>query len=273
MSGLREMRKHLKSIRSIGQLAGAMRAVSTAKYSRLNNALANYEPYAKTCSEMLEHFGADGMFPHRETINRRCIVVLGSNRGLCGSYNSELLNHFTAIFEGQEQPIIIPCGRIAIQRCKDKGIPIYREFIFEDVPSFAQARELSQCLCKLYREGVADEIIVVFQDFKNILTQTPKEVTFLPCGGAGGEQEDYRTLYLPDREQVEVGLIPLCLDAWMYSLLLNAATGAQAATIMAMRSAFDNAQTSAAELEIKINRLRQTIVTSDELVSAGDRSD
>ncbi len=275
MAGLREMKKHLKSIRSIGQLAGAMRTVATAKYSRLNRLSADYAPYAEACGAVLEQFGSGSIAPQGDNVSRRrCIAVLASNRGLCGSYNSELLSRFFELLRDEADPIIIPCGKMAVQRCRDKGISVRKEFIFSDTPTYSDAQELSQYLRELYSSGEAGEIIIVYQKFKNILIQTPTAETFLPAGSTSDVDEDEdQNLYHPDKASAVAGVIPICLDARIYSLLLNCAAGAQAATVIAMRSAYDNSVTSASELETKLNRLRQSQVTSDVMEIAYEREE
>ena len=273
MAGVRELKKHLKSIKSIGQLAGAMKTVSTAKYSRINALNTDYAEYARECGRILERFGTEASFPERpeETAGRICLVVMCGNRGLCGSYNSDTMARFAQILGQETGALVVTCGRMAALYCHDKRIPTEREFMFEDIPSFADAQQLSQYLCGLYRSGEADKIIIVRQKFKNMLTQIPTDEVFLPGGSAA--EEDGGILYLPDRETIVRRVIFECLDAKIYSLLLECAAGAQAATLMAMRSAFDNSKTTASELETKINRIRQGEVTADVIEISYDRSE
>ncbi len=273
MAGLRELKKHLKSIKSIGQLAGAMKTVATAKYSRINALNADYAAYARECERLLERFGTGSSFPERPegASGRTYIVVMCGNRGLCGSYNSDTTARLKQVLEREGNAAIVTCGRSAAFYCHDKRIPVEREFVFNDIPSFADAQSLSQYLCGLYRCGEADRIVIVRQKFKNMLTQVPVDEVFLPgavCAADGGE-----TLYVPDMETVVRRVVFECLDARMYSLLLECAAGAQAATLMAMRSAFDNSKTTADELETRINRIRQGEVTADVIEISYDRAE
>ncbi|MBQ2755148.1 MAG: F0F1 ATP synthase subunit gamma [Oscillospiraceae bacterium] len=268
MAGLRELRKHLKSIRSIGQLAGAMKTVATAKYSRINAAYSAYSEYAGECRRILERFGADLAFsgrPTLETPRPPCFVVLGGNRGLCGSYNIELMSLFAKTLAQHPDALIVACGKIAVQYCREKNISVCREFIFNDVPDYSEAKELSEYLRSLYAEGKTDSIQILYQKFVNMLTQTPVCEPLLPCGAsaAAEEDEDFRTVYIPDRETVLKKTILNCIDSAVYDSLLECAAGSQAATIMAMRSAYDNSQESSDKLETKINRIRQGEVTAD----------
>ena len=270
MAGLRELRKHLKSIKSIGQLAGAMKTVATAKYSRINAAHSAYTEYAGECRRILERFGADLAFaerPSAEAPRPPCFVVLGGNRGLCGSYNIELMSLFANTIEQHPDAIVVACGKIAVQYCREKGISVCREFVFDDVPNYSGAKELSEFLRTLYAEGKTDSIQILYQKFVNMLTQIPTCEPLLPCGAGSTdcEEEDFRTVYIPDRETVLKKTVLDCIDSAVYAELLECAAGNQAATIMAMRSAYDNSQESSAALETKINRIRQGEVTADVL--------
>ncbi len=273
MAGLRELKKHLKSIKSIGQLAGAMKTVATAKYSRINAVSADFAAYAHECGRILDRFGTVSAFPERResAAGRSCVAVMCGNRGLCGGYNSETLSLFSEVLAREKDALVVTCGKSAAFYCHDRRVTVEREFVFDDVPSLAEAQQLSQYLCGLYRSGAADRIIIVRQRFKNMLTQIPVEEVFLPGGDGAGEEPDM--LYIPDRETIACRVIPGCLEARLYSLLLECAAGAQAATLMAMRSAFDNSQTTAAELETRINRIRQSEVTADVIEISYDRTE
>ncbi len=277
MAGIRELKKHLKSIRSIGQLAGAMRTVATAKYSRVNAVRSDFSEYASACREVLARFGAEAAFPGRGEAapdgERLCIVVMCGDRGLCGSYNSEVLARFSALLTANGgRTSVIACGRVASQYCRDRKIPVENEYLFGDIPSYGDAQQLCARLRDLYRTGAADRIVIVRQQFKNMLVQTPVDEVFLP-GAKQRSDDDFRTLYIPDRGSIVTKVICECLDAEIYSCLLECAAGAQAATIMAMRSAYDNSKSSSEELEAKINRIRQSEVTSDVIEISYDRGE
>ena len=109
---------------------------------------------------------------------------------------------------------------------------------------------------------------MVYQSFHNMLTQTPAERQILPEPRATETKDDGSLLYLPDRETIGAQLAVSCMDTAMYNLALENAAGAQAATLVAMRSACDNAEASAAKLEITINRRRQADVTASVIETA-----
>lgn len=262
MAGLRELKNHLKSIKTTGQLAGAMRTVSVAKYSKVNARLAEYKEYANNCSDMLSRFGISCGRKAYDGKKQDVLVVFSSNRGLCGSYNTENLTHFADIYNGyDEKPLVVTVGKKAQEYCREKKIDITKCFVFSDVPSYGETEEAAEWLRELYMSGKTDCIRVVYQSFINMLKQLPTDkniVDFTPK--RIGDEEGI--LFVPDAESVRENLFPLCFRSVFYSLVLECAAGAQAATVIAMRSAYDNAKKSESELETAINRRRQAEVTS-----------
>ena len=268
MAGLQELRKRLRSIRSTGQLAGAMRTAATAKYARLNRVRGTFSPYAQACETMLHHLGGAGIPRETEEIRHRdAVVLMSSNRGLCGGFNAELFRFFSQREETGEEPLLFVCGRKAAAWLREQGRKA-EEFPVSDIPDFQEVKALSDRLRELYVSGEAERILVVYQSFHNMLTQTPAERQILPEPRAAETKDDGSLLYLPDRETIGAQLAVSCMDTAMYNLALENAAGAQAATLVAMRSACDNAEASAAKLEITINRRRQADVTASVIETA-----
>ena len=267
MASLQELRKRLRSIQSTGQLASAMRTAATAKYARLGRIRNEFEPYAAACRDMLGLLGSAGVPRKAEEIAPRdCLVVLGGNRGLCGGFNAELLRFLDEQIKTTPSPILLAGGRKAAAHLRERGAA-FEEFTVSDVPTFAEVKCLTDRLRELYAAGEVERVVVVYQSFRNMLTQIPAAAQILPgTGDAAGE--DSTLLYLPDRETIGAQLAVSCLEARMFDLALENAAGAQAATLMAMRSACDNAEAAAANLEITINRRRQAEVTSSVIETA-----
>ena len=268
MAGLQELRKRLRSIRSTGQLAGAMRTAATAKYARLNRVRGTFSPYAQACETMLHHLGGAGIPRETEEIRHRdAVVLMSSNRGLCGGFNAELFRFFSQREESGEEPLLFVWGRKAAAWLREQGREA-EEFPVSDIPDYQEVKALSNRLRGLYVSGEVERILVVYQSFHNMLTQTPAERQILPEPRAAETKDDASLLYLPDRETIGAQLAVSCMDTALYNLALENAAGAQAATLVAMRSACDNAEASAAKLEITINRRRQADVTASVIETA-----
>lgn len=269
MASLQELRKRLRSIQSTGQLAGAMRTAATAKYARVGRLRGDFSPYAQACRDMLRLLGGAGVAREAETVSPRdCLVVFGGNRGMCGGFNAELLRFLDAqLEEARHAPILLVCGRKAAAHLRERGVD-FEEFPVSDVPGWEELRPLAERLRTLYVTGQAERVLVVYQSFQNMLSQTPAARQLLPESDTADDGADTTLLYLPDRETIGAQLAVSCLDAGLFDLALENAAGAQAATLMAMRSACDNAEAAAANLEITINRRRQADVTSSVIETA-----
>ena len=267
MASLQELRKRLRSIQSTGQLAGAMRTAATAKYAKVGRLRDEFTPYARACGDMLRLLGSAGIERETKTAEPRdCLVILGGNRGLCGGFNAELLRFLEDELRKREAPILLVGGRKAAQYLRERGAA-FEDFPLSDVPAYDEIIPLAERLRSLYVSGEAERVLVIYQSFRNMLTQIPAAAQLLPEAESDGEEAD-APLFLPDRETIGAQLAVSCVDARLYDLALENSAGAQAATIMAMRSACDNAEESAAELEITINRRRQAEVTSSVIETA-----
>lgn len=272
MASLQELRKRLRSIRSTGQLAGAMRTAASAKLARISKVRGEFSAYASASRNMLQVMGGAGVRPASEKVStRECIVILGGNRGLCGGFNAELMRFLDERLAERKDPFLLVAGRRAASYLKERGA-LYEEFAISDVPDYQEVKPLAERARDLYVSGEAARVFVIWQRYQNMLTQTPTERRLLPEGNDGEQSgeplPDEDLLWLPDKETIGQQLAENCFDAQIYDLVLENAVGAQAATLMAMRSACDNAETAASELEVLINRCRQADVTSGVIETA-----
>lgn len=276
MAGLNELKKHLRSVQVVGQLAGAMKTISSVKYSRINALYSEYSAYADDCGDLLREFGDSAFAVAEPNPNAPdCYVIIGSNRGLCGGYNAELHTYAEEVLRAAGKPYrLIVCGKNACTHFRDKKEEIFREFVFSDVPSYEECLELCNLLQDDYLSGNIASVRIIRQKFKNMLNQTPEVLPLLPLeksGGGSRQSDDF--LFVPDRETVVSSIAEKCLDSVIYAKVLEAAAGAQAATLMAMRSAYDNAEESGAKLETELNRRRQSEVTAGVLETSSENAE
>lgn len=270
MASLRDLKKRLKGVQTTGQLAGAMKTVSTAKYARVSAVTTAYTPYAEACRAMFDTVGGNTGALEKDSGAKPLYLLISGNRGLCGGYNSELESYFYShIVSSEGEKLFAACGKTAIDYCREKGIALEAEFRISDVPSFTESKAVSDGMKDLFKRRDVSSVSFVCQNYINMLKQVPSVIHFLPAENGEGIG-DGGFIYIPDAATVRDALAESCLDVDMYSLLLRCATGAQAATMMAMRSAFDNANESAATLETAINRRRQAEVTARVIETASD---
>ena len=258
MPSLRSLKARINSINSTYKVTSAMKTVSMSKFNLASSRYTKYEAYYNACGEILDSLGGTGRFlPKSESTGRKCYVLITSNRGLCGSYNTELFKYFKDSVISKDDKIIV-CGKWAASRLGDSA----ESFTVSDVPSYQEAEALFKKLAELYENGGVDEVCFVYQDYVNMLTHTPKVERLFPTDH-GQSKSGGDMIYLPGRSEVAESALLLCLKSKVYGIMLKAATGAQAATLVAMRTASDNSEAMLRELEQTLNRMRQAMVTTE----------
>lgn len=263
MSNLQALRKRLKSIKTTGEISMAMKTVATANFARVSAQLKGADAYSSMCNDMLSLIGGAGISRNCDAVEKRnCYVVLSHNRGFCGAFNDALLGLFEEEYSSEElPPLVLAAGKKACEYMTQNNIE-YEELAWKNIPCVEDAAELVSRIEEIFITGQADKVYIIYQRFVNMLIQKPEKRQLLPTGQTASVPEDSEILMLPDRETViETLARPLMTDS-VYKLMLGHAAGAQAATAVAMRSACDNAEESAAKLELAINRIRQTQVTN-----------
>lgn len=254
----RDLKNKLKSVNITQKLSDAVKSISAAKYYRINSAYNDFLPYAQALNDLSRTI--TDPYAGRTSSGKKCFVVISSNRGLCGGYNTNLFNFFKTLIEGKNNPLVIACGRRGIDVLSSNNIKIKKSFVFSDIPSYSESKAFGEYLINLYASGEAGEIIMVYQKFKNILVQTPEFKTLLPLNFETGEEDEY-TFY-PGKEEVEKALFEKVIKNQVHFFLMEWARGVNAATMTAMRTSSDNAKKLKADLELTLNRKRQSSVTS-----------
>ncbi len=285
MPTLRELKNRLQGVKTTGKLAGAMRTVSTAKYSRAAALKRQSAPYSEA-AELLygcaaaEYAGCgksaqsgrskkkrEDEFDNGAPLPRPAVVIVSGNRGLSGGCDHELFTFFAGVLtEYAQAPLIITCGKKAAEFAKEKRLEVLRDHPLEDVPGFDSVQELAGLLNSLYEEGTVSSVDVCFMHAHNMLKREPVIRRFLPKGGEPlRASAEASVIFVPDAATVTERLAPELRAAELYSWLLDSACAVQSATLVAMRSAYDNASAQAELLETAINRRRQQEVTSSVL--------
>jgi len=280
MAGQRELKKRLNSVKTAGQLAGAMRTVSAAKFSRVDSLKKNYAAYSEACLNMARLFGSEltSSIVCGDREAPPCYVVIAGNRGLCGAYNIELCDFAERTLKALDGRFrLVTIGRMAEAAMREAELTVSDTFTLPDVPSHDDAMKLLSYLRNGYTDGKHSSVHIIYQKFYNMLTQRPDCTQVLPLTGDGSAEgkaadDDSSPLFIPDRATVLKNAAQALLDSRVYSILLEAASGSQAATLMAMRTAYDNAEESTAELESELSRRRQSAVTAGVLETAADNS-
>lgn len=272
MPAIQSLKKQLRGIRSTQKLTKAMRTVSTVKFSKLNGLYSGYAAYGRQCRAMLDTFGeafSDTLHiadPEAPAV----VLVMASNKGLCGSFNAEILNFALEKLPGLGPVLLVPCGRKAVNFFRNKKMIAEKEVVFGDVPAFEESSALLNTIIDWRRSGKAARVYAIYPRYVNMMTQEPElSELLLAADGKPGNL----ALLVPDRDTVVERIAEDVFRAMFYELVLQSALGAQAATLMTMRSAYDTATEYCEELEGQINRLRQSTVTADVIETSVERED
>ena len=260
---IRSLKRRVKSIRSTQQMTKAMKTVAISKYNRALVLLGQFTPYYKACAALLSDAGGFREDNDSKRGTKACYVALTANRGLCGAYNIDIIRKLKETLSGEEDYCVVMCGRWGQGLCESNRIKnVIRKFDVPDIPDYETAAKLSEYLQKLYVDEDLREVCFVAQDFKNVMSQVPQVNRFLPVSTDGNEEgTDY--IFEPDESELIVQLTRRCLDAAVYKYLISAAAGAHGAMLIAMRAAADNSGKMLDELELELNRMRQTAVTTE----------
>lgn len=260
MATVQSLKKKLQTIRSTMKVTRAMKTASTVKYSKLNGIYAEYEKYAGEYLRLYETYRSEfnSVIVRSNPDAPCCYVVITSNKGMCGSFNTELLSYFS---DAEEKGVIISCGKKGRDYFERKGIKTENTFVFDDIPSYGQVEELFGYICNLMVEGKISAVKTVYPEYINMMKQSPvcKDLFTYEEGKAQGEAP----LFVPDRETVIKDTAEKIFLCVLYKRVLETALGAQAATLTTMRSAYNTACEYSTKLETEMNRKRQSQVTAD----------
>ena len=288
MPSTRDLRRRIKSIKNTSQITKAMQMVAASKMRKAQQSALAGRPYASLMNHVLAEVTANaGDFSHpllevRE-VRKRGIIVVSTDKGLCGALNSNLLRE-AGRFD-KETTIYITAGRKASQFVARTKRQLAAEFTYKDAPLFGEARAISKFARDLFEKGEVDQVDILFTNFISTLNQKPEVRPFLPVGeikdvragfGAGGgevEKEAAGTgefLFEPGASGVLGALLPHYLNFKVYQILLEAKASEHSARMVAMKNATDNAKQLIKDLTLEYNKLRQANITKEllEITSA-----
>ncbi len=271
MATLPELKKKLKSIKSTEKLTKAMKSVSAAKYSALVSLFSEYSHYSEECNALYRKYESEinACFPEEDKNAPPAVFVFSSNKGMCGGFNTEIFNFLTEKMRKlPENTLFFPCGKKAVSFFTDKGISFRKSFIFSDVPTSSEGENFLRELLSMREKGEISSVYAVFPKYKNVMRQTPVMTELFTAENKGNEDDGSAPLFVPDKKTVMESIAGRVIFTTVYSVILETALGAQASTLTTMRSAYDTATAYSSQLEIQINRKRQSEVTADVIETA-----
>ncbi len=286
MSGqLKEVRIRIKSVQTTQQITKAMKMVSAAKLRRAQDAITQMRPYAEKLQEMLSSIisssegdlGGD-LSKEREEKNILFIVVT-SDRGLCGAFNTNIIKAAKAQIEkkytAQEAAgniTVFPLGKKGMEAFQRAGFKIEDEFwnIFSDL-SFDNVKKAAEYIRQAFMDKKYDKVELVYAEFKNAATQEFKCETHLPIAKIENKGEAVKSdfIFEPSKEVLITELMPKILNTQIYKAVLDVNASEHGARMTAMDKATENAEELLKDLKLTYNRARQAAITTEltEIVS------
>ena len=286
MSGaLKEVRNRIKSVQSTQQITKAMKMVSAAKLRKAQDAIIQMRPYAKKLQEMLSNIvsNADGDISMNlatvRPVEKVLVIVVTSDRGLCGGYNSNLIKlakqtirekYSAQSAKGNAE--LLPIGKKGYEHFSKNNFKVVDHYwnIFSDI-SFENVQRAAKFAIDAFATGQVDAVELVYSEFKNAATQRFVSEQFLPIPKTekikGQKQQDF--IFEPDKDVLIEELMPKILNTQLYKAVLDANASEHGARMTAMDKATENANELLKALKISYNRARQAAITTEltEIVS------
>ena len=286
MSGaLKEVRNRIKSVQSTQQITKAMKMVSAAKLRRAQDAITQMRPYAKKLQEMLSNIVSSSEgdvsmdLAVERPIEKALVIVVTSDRGLCGGYNSNLIKlakltiqqkYAAQNAKGNVQ--VLPIGKKGYEHFTKNGFKVVDKYwdIFADL-SFDRVQAAAKYAMDAFAAKEFDSVVVVYSEFKNAASQIYIAEPFLPVQKPAetGSKKKADFIFEPNQAVLIEELMPKILNTQLYKAVLDANASEHGARMTAMDKASDNANELLKSLKISYNRARQAAITTEltEIVS------
>ena len=281
MANLRDIRRRIKSVKNTSQITKAMEKVAQAKMAKAQQAALAGRSYAdlmnRVLAEVVTHAGDfDHPFMESRGGDKRALILVTTDKGLCGALNTNLLRKVSDEFV-TDNTRVLSAGRKGAQHATRAGWDLAAEFSYGDPPTIGEARALAKMAVELFEDGEVDHVDIAFTNFINTITQKPEVQTLLPITeikgvSAGVEGEETSTdlpggttefLFEPSAEGVLGELLPHYLNFQVHQILLENRASEHSARMVAMKNATDNANELIKDLTLEYNKLRQAAITNE----------
>ena len=277
MANLKDIRDRIKSIKSIQQVTGAMKMVAAAKMRKAQERMEQARPYSNRLSELIKELLPDvdrDLLPLLDTRekSRYTYVVITSDRGLAGSFNTNVLKTAQKEIDdlGKENVDLICIGKKARDHFKSREYNIISEYLdFWNELNFDHAIQYGKEIVDRFVSGEADHVQVVYNEFVSVATQAVISEQLLPLEYDQEEQKAEDKIFEPSKDEIVLNLIPRHLNVQVWKYLLESYASEQAARMLAMENATTNAQDMIRDLTLEFNKARQTAITMEILDIVG----
>ncbi len=297
MISLKEIRTRIKSVNSTRHITSAMKMVSAARLRKAQDAILKLRPYADKLQEILKNISSSlqqdeaNIYGRQSRLQRVLLIMITSNRGLCGSFNSSVIRktlmvmHEDYIWQLKRGDLDVICiGKSGYEYLKKRDYPVagHKNELLEDL-RFDKVIEFSRELMDQFVQKKYDRIDLIYNKFQNAAVQILTREQFLPIEIVEEEEEEVKDIhriyvdyiYEPSREKIMTELVPRSLEIQVYKALMDSRAAEHGARMTAMHKASDNATELLGELRLQYNKARQADITNEilEIMSGANALD
>ena len=279
---MRDIKRRKESVQSTQQITKAMKLVATVKLQKARGKAESNKPYFNMlydtiCSILSMTKNVDHRYLRDNDCDKKAVIVITSNRGLAGGYNSNIVKLITNGDFKKDETYVYAVGKKGIEGLTRKGFSIHKddsEVINE--PLFSDATQMTKELLTQYTQGEIGEIYIAYTNFKNTVTQEPVLRKLLPLSAEDFEEKEIDDKLLmnfePTPEDVLDKVIPKYMSNIIFGAFLESVASENGARMQAMDSATSNAEDMIASLSLKYNRARQSAITQEltEIIAGAD---
>lgn len=289
MANAREVKLRIRSVKNIAQVTRALQAVSASRVRKAMERMYATRPYANKAWQVLTHIagqpGRELMHPlltAREKVASIIVLLLSSDRGLAGPYNTNILRYTLDSFEDAQVPVrYISVGRKGTELLYRRGKNIMADFSdLPAEPTFTDVSAIGRLAVDEFLAGDADEVYIMYTDFVNMVRQDPVKKKLLPleyqapeglvdAESKSGNAANGEYIYEPGQTEILDEIIPDFTALQVFQAVLESLASEHAARMVAMKNATDNATELAGLLQLEYNKARQLAITSDILDIVG----
>jgi len=271
---LQQLKRRIKTAGNIAQIAKAMEMISASKIKKAQSSVLAHKPYAQKIEALTKRIlqrlsGSKFSHPYLETKESKTLyIIISPDKGLCGSLNTNLFRKLLEV--DLEKNIVITVGKRAQQFCERMGITTLASFnMGTRLPNYRYFYNILEIITEQYAADVR-KVEIIYTGFNSVFSQTVSQTTLLPIEKESAETDSLDTyIFEPGMVELLEDLLPYYVEVKLYNVLLEAHTSEQAARMIAMQNAKNNALDIAAALTLAYNKSRQERITN-EILSLGN---
>lgn len=275
MATVRDIKRKIGSIKNIQQITKAMKLIATTKMQKAQNTIISARPYANSIyhlmARVLQRAGEvyHPLLEKRNKIEKTCFLLITSERGFCGGFNANVIKATTSIIEEKKKEN----KEISILNLGSKGYFYFKRLKYPNMGfyhikepiEYSLSKEIGGLLVEKYVKGDIDEVYMVFNEFKSLMTQRVTNLRILPLEIKPEIEEKYihDYIYEPDPYMLLQTLITRYINIQIHKALLESFAAEQCARMVAMDGATKNAKEMISDLQLSYNKMRQAVITKE----------